>query len=233
MVEIVAYGAYVPRLRLQPSGRLRRQQVVCRRPARPRQGRALDGQLGRGFDHHGGRGLARLPDSHKAEDVRSLYFASTTHPFKDRQNAGVIGTALIDRAESVGLRRRRLAEGRHLGADRRPQRLEERRRPGPGRGRRQAPGARRLVERAELRRRRRGAAVRHRERDRQAGRPSLGVDGFRRSFPRRRDRLRLRLGRALDPRRGLLEDRAARRQGRRSPPASSRAPTSPSSSCRA
>ena len=32
--------------------------------------------------------------SHKAEDVRSLYFASTTHPFKDRQNAGVIGTAL-------------------------------------------------------------------------------------------------------------------------------------------
>src|SRR5258706_7804505 len=32
--------------------------------------------------------------SHKAEDVRNLYFASTTHPFKDRQNAGVIGTAL-------------------------------------------------------------------------------------------------------------------------------------------
>ena len=32
--------------------------------------------------------------SHNAEDVRNLYFASTTHPFKDRQNAGVIGTAL-------------------------------------------------------------------------------------------------------------------------------------------
>src|SRR5512135_3633764 len=32
--------------------------------------------------------------SHKPEDVRNIYFASTTHPFKDRQNAGVIGTAL-------------------------------------------------------------------------------------------------------------------------------------------
>jgi 3-hydroxy-3-methylglutaryl CoA synthase len=78
----------------QPSGRLRRQQVVRRRPARPRQGRALDGQLGRGFDHHGGRGSRDCLTSHKAEDVASLYFASTTHPFKDRQNAGVIGTAL-------------------------------------------------------------------------------------------------------------------------------------------
>ena len=47
--------------------------------------------------------------SHKAEDVRSLYFASTTHPFKDRQNAGVIGTALEPRAEPSRHRRRRLA----------------------------------------------------------------------------------------------------------------------------
>ena len=66
--------------------------------------------------------------SHKPEDVRNLYFASTTHPFKDRQNAGVIGTALIVEQNLSGVRRRRLAEGRHLGADRRPQCLEGRRR---------------------------------------------------------------------------------------------------------
>ncbi len=29
-----------------------------------------------------------------AENIDTIYFASTTHPFKDRQNAGVIGTAL-------------------------------------------------------------------------------------------------------------------------------------------
>ena len=85
--------------------------------------------------------------SHKAEDVRNLYFASTTHPFKDRQNAGVIGTALNVEQNLLGHRRRRLAEGRHLGADRRPQRLQGRRAVA-GRRRRQAHGARRLGERA-------------------------------------------------------------------------------------
>src|SRR4029079_14047561 len=46
--------------------------------------------------------------------------------------------------------------------------------------------------------RRGGATLRHRERDRQAGRPSFGVDGLRRPFPRRGRRVRLRLGRAPD-----------------------------------
>ena len=233
MVGIVAYGAYVPRLRLN------RQAVY---DANKWFAAGLRGLA------KGERSMANWDEdsitmaveasrdcltSHKAEDVRSLYFASTTHPFKDRQNAGVIGTALsIEQnlsASDVGgsLKAGTSALIAGLNASKNGGG------PAPGRRRRQAHGARRLVQRAELRRRRRGAAVRHRERDRQAGRPSLGVDGFRRPFPRRRDRLRLRLGRALDPRRGLLEDRAARRSRRRSPPASSRAATSPSSSCRA
>ncbi len=197
----------------QPSGRLRRQQVVRCRPARPRQGRALDGELGRGLHHHGGRGVARLPDQSQGrgrpQHLLRLDHASVQgSPERGRHRHGA-----ERRAEFVGDRRRRLAEGGHVGADRRPQCIEGRG-ADPGRRRRQAHGEGRLVQRAELRRRRRGTAVRHRERDRQAGRPSFRVDGFRRPLPRRRVGLRLWLGRALDPRRGLLEDRAARDQGR-------------------
>src|ERR1043165_2305310 len=94
MVGIVAYGAYVPRLRLQ------RQAVY---DANKWFAAGLRGLA------KGERSMANWDEdsitmaveasrdcltSHKAEDVRSLYFASTTHPFKDRQNAGVIGTAL-------------------------------------------------------------------------------------------------------------------------------------------
>ena len=58
--------------------------------------------------------------SHKAEDVRNIYFASTTHPFKDRQNAGVIGTALnveqnlsaTDIGGSLKARATRIEQGR-------------------------------------------------------------------------------------------------------------------------
>jgi len=94
MVGIVAYGAYVPRLRLN------RQAVY---DANKWFAAGLRGLA------KGERSMANWDEdsitmaveasrdcltSHKAEDVRSLYFASTTHPFKDRQNAGVIGTAL-------------------------------------------------------------------------------------------------------------------------------------------
>ena len=94
MVGIVAYGAYVPRLRLQ------RQAVY---DANKWFAAGLRGLA------KGERSMANWDEdsitmaveasrdcltSHKPEDVRSLYFASTTHPFKDRQNAGVIGTAL-------------------------------------------------------------------------------------------------------------------------------------------
>jgi len=94
MVGIVAYGAYVPRLRLS------RQAVYDAN-------KWFAGGL-RGLAK-GERSMANWDEdsitmaveasrdcltSHKAEDVRQIYFASTTHPFKDRQNAGVIGTAL-------------------------------------------------------------------------------------------------------------------------------------------
>ena len=94
MVEIVAYGAYVPRLRLS------RQAVY---DANKWFAAGLRGLA------KGERSMANWDEdsitmaveasrdcltSHKPEDVRNLYFASTTHPFKDRQNAGVIGTAL-------------------------------------------------------------------------------------------------------------------------------------------
>ena len=94
MVGIVAFGAYVPRLRLS------RQAVYDAN-------KWFAGGL-RGLAK-GERSMANWDEdaitmaveasrdclsSHKAEDVRNIYFASTTHPFKDRQNAGVIGTAL-------------------------------------------------------------------------------------------------------------------------------------------
>src|SRR5260221_2791080 len=94
MVGIVAFGAYVPRLRLS------RQAVYDAN-------KWFAGGL-RGLAK-GERSMANWDEdsvtmaveasrdcltSHEATDVRNIYFASTTHPFKDRQNAGVIGTAL-------------------------------------------------------------------------------------------------------------------------------------------
>jgi 3-hydroxy-3-methylglutaryl CoA synthase len=94
MVGIVAFGAYVPRLRLS------RQAVYDAN-------KWFAGGL-RGLAK-GERSMANWDEdsvtmaveasrdcltSHEAADVRNIYFASTTHPFKDRQNAGIIGTAL-------------------------------------------------------------------------------------------------------------------------------------------
>ncbi len=94
MVGIVAFGAYVPRLRLN------------RQAAYDANKWFAPGLRGLA---KGERAMANWDEdsitmaveasrdcltSHKAEDVRNIYFASTTHPFKDRQNAGVIGTAL-------------------------------------------------------------------------------------------------------------------------------------------
>ncbi len=94
MVGIVAFGAYVPRLRLN------------RQAAYDANKWFAPGLRGLA---KGERAMANWDEdaitmaveasrdcltSHQAEDVRNIYFASTTHPFKDRQNAGVIGTAL-------------------------------------------------------------------------------------------------------------------------------------------
>ena len=94
MVGIVAFGAYVPRLRHN------------RQAAYDANKWFAPGLRGLA---KGERSMANWDEdsitmaveasrdcltSHKAEDVRNIYFASTTDPFKDRQNAGVIGTAL-------------------------------------------------------------------------------------------------------------------------------------------
>ena len=94
MVGIVAYGAYVPRLRLQ------RQAVYDANKwfAAGLRGLAKGERSMANWDEDSVTMAVEASrdclTSHKPEDVRSLYFASTTHPFKDRQNAGVIGTAL-------------------------------------------------------------------------------------------------------------------------------------------
>ncbi len=94
MVGITAFGAYVPRLRLN------RQAVY---DANKWFAPGLRGQA------KGERSMANWDEDsltmavEAARDclngtdpksLRNLYFASTTHPFKDRQNAGVIATAL-------------------------------------------------------------------------------------------------------------------------------------------
>ena len=88
--------------------------VVRRCRARPRQGRALDGQLGRGIGSPWrsrpradcltqGRGRAQPL-------LRPRYLSGTA------RTPGVIGTALSIEQKFFRLRRRRLAEGRNLGA---------------------------------------------------------------------------------------------------------------------
>jgi len=94
MVGIVAYGAYVPRLRLQ------RQAVY---DANKWFAPNLRGQA------KGERSMANWDEDSvtmaveaardclgevDAKSLRNLHFASTTLPFKDRQNAGVIASAL-------------------------------------------------------------------------------------------------------------------------------------------
>ena len=94
MVGIVAFGAYVPRLRLN------RQAVYDANKwfAAGLRGLAKgERSMGNWDEDSITMAVEASRDcltSHKAEDVRNIYFASTTHPFKDRQNAGVIGTAL-------------------------------------------------------------------------------------------------------------------------------------------
>src|SRR5260370_10586892 len=94
MVGIVAYGAYVPRLRLN------RQAVYDANKwfAAGLRGLAKGERSMANWDEdsitmavEASRDWLTSPD---ATDVRRLYFASTTHPFKDRQNAGVICTKI-------------------------------------------------------------------------------------------------------------------------------------------
>ena len=226
---------YVPRLRLQPAGRLRRQQVVRRRSARPRQGRARDGQLGRGLRSPWRSRPARdcLTGARARRRAQPLPRLDHACPFKDRQNAGVIGTALDRRATasrpstSRGSQRAgtsALIAGLNAAKDGRGR---------PGRRRRQAHDARRPARGADYGDAAAAMLVRHRQGDRQARRPSSASIDFVDHFRGDGERFRLPLGRALDPRRGLLRRSCRRRSRRRSPAAGSGQPTSTISSCRA
>jgi 3-hydroxy-3-methylglutaryl CoA synthase len=94
MVGITAYGGYVPRLRLN------RQAIhAANKWFAPGQGGNAKGE--RAIGNWDEDSLTMAVEAARdcltgsdAEQIDALYFASTTHPFKDRQNAGVIGTAL-------------------------------------------------------------------------------------------------------------------------------------------
>jgi 3-hydroxy-3-methylglutaryl CoA synthase len=95
MVGIVAYGAYVPRLRLN------RQAVYDANKwfAPGLRGQAKGERAMANWDEDAvTMAVEAARDCLTGSDpkqLRSLYFASTTLPFKDRQNAGVIATALM------------------------------------------------------------------------------------------------------------------------------------------
>ena len=94
MAGILAFGAYIPAPAPAASGGRRRAQLVQSRAERPGQRRARHLQLGRGRRHHGGRGRARCLTGLDRAAVKSLRFASTTFPFLDRLNAGIVAEAL-------------------------------------------------------------------------------------------------------------------------------------------
>ena len=94
MVGIVAFGAYVPRLRLNRQAAYDANKWFApglRGLAKGERSMANWDEDSITMAVEASRDCLTSP---KAEDVRNIYFASTTHPFKDRQNAGVIGTAL-------------------------------------------------------------------------------------------------------------------------------------------
>ena len=93
-VGITAFGGYVPRLRL-------RRQAVVEANAWFAPGLKAYTKGERAICNWDEDALTLAVEAardclagEKPDDLRALYFASTTHPFADRQNAGVLATAL-------------------------------------------------------------------------------------------------------------------------------------------
>ena len=169
-------------------GHRRGQRLVRAGPARPGQGRARDLQLGRGQHHHGRGGRARLPrPASTARTLTQLVLASTTLPFDDRQNAGVVANAL--QLQSA-LRSMDQAGSQRAGSTRAGRRAGRRRRSGPdaggGRGRAQVQGRQHAGDALRRRRRRHAGGPRraHRATDRLAQRDG----GLRAPVPHARPR---------------------------------------------
>ena len=141
--------------------------------------------------------------------LEQLILASTTHPYDDRQNAAIVANALHLGSTLARARCHRQPARRHLGADQRARR----RRQNAGRRGRAPPGQGGEPAGNALRRRRRRAARRQRQADRAPRRVAQRNRRLRAPVPLERARPRLRLGRALDPRRGLHEARAGGARG--------------------
>ena len=94
---ILAFGAYIPWRRLQRKAIADAHAWFNPGAQGPGQGRARDLQLGRGLRDHGGGGRARLPGGPRPRRITALRFASTTFPFLDRLNAGIVAGALQPR----------------------------------------------------------------------------------------------------------------------------------------
>ena len=237
MTGITSYGAYIPRLRLQRNaiGQANAWFAPGSAKAKGERGMANWDEDAVTMAVEAARDC--LPAADAIADrafVDGAYFASTTMPFADRQNAGIVAPRAQPAGRHFVVRHRVVAARRHLGHDRGarcgggwpPQGAA-------GRGRREAQGPRRLPAGIVEWRCRRGVHLRHGKRHRQIPRQPFADDRFRRPFPRRRRRVRLQLGRALDPRRGLHQDGAHRGGRRCSKRRVSPQPTSPISSCRA
>ncbi len=94
MAGIVAYGGYVPRLRLQ-------RQAIVEANAWFNAGLAKQGKGEKAICNWDEDTLTMAVEAardclagDRPDDVKSVYLASTTMPFDDRQNAGVLKTAL-------------------------------------------------------------------------------------------------------------------------------------------
>ncbi len=174
--------------------------------------RALDGQLGRGHGDDGGRGGARLPRRVRCRlaggPVPRLHDAPlrrpAEHEHRGRRAQPAPGRALARRGRQPSRRHDRAGHGLRAGPWDRRQRAAHGSRAPAGQGRQPTGDA--------LRRRRRGRAGRGRPADRDARRRVQRDGRLRAAVPRAGSRPRLRLGGALGARRGLHEDRPARRQ---------------------
>ena len=204
---IHAFGGYVPRLRLQR--RVIAEANAWFNPALRTLGRGERAIAGWDEDAitmavEAARDcLARCG----RDGLAQVILASTTLPFQDRQNAGVVAEAL-HLAGAVGTLD--VAGSQRAGTsalNRRVPGRRRRRRAGAGDERREAPDEGREPARAHHRGRRRRAARRRGRRRREAARPRHVLHRLRRPLPRAGRAFRLRLGRALGAGRGLPEDR--------------------------
>ena len=90
---ILGYGAHIFRC-VACSARRSSPPTSGSTAAEARQGRTRHGELGRGSGHHGGGRRAIVSAISASAIYRGLHLASTSLPFADRPNAGIVANAL-------------------------------------------------------------------------------------------------------------------------------------------